>query len=75
MGQGVHVHDLIGIGKRYDIDLGRSDERVSVIVRNDGMRDLYVFTTTSSEPTAVLELSEEQARKVAAVLSQTFFES
>lgn len=72
MGQGVHVQDLPGIGKRYDIDLGHSDHRVSVVVRNDGMRDLYVFDSPKSEPT-VIELSEEQARKVAAVLSATFF--
>ena len=72
MGQGVHVQDLPGIGKRYDIDLGYSEHKVSVVVRNDGMRDLYVFDSPKSEPT-VIELSEEQARKVAAVLSATFF--
>jgi K+/H+ antiporter YhaU regulatory subunit KhtT len=75
VGQGVHVHELPGIGKRYDIDLGRSDQRVSVVVRSGGVRDLYVFASSSAEPTAVIELSEEQARKVAAVLSATFFES
>jgi TrkA domain protein len=75
VGQGVHVQELPGIGKRYDIDLGRPDQRVSVVVRSGGVRDLYVFTSTSPDPTAVIELSEEQARKVAAVLSETFFES
>ncbi|AKG41967.1 potassium transporter TrkA [Streptomyces sp. JH002] len=75
MGQGVHVTDLPGVGKRYDIDLEREDERVSVVIRSGGMRDLYVFTSRSADPTAVLELTEEQARKVGAVLSATFFES
>lgn len=76
MGQGVHMQELPGIGKRYDVDLGRRDQRVSVVVRRDGTRDLYVFTDGSSdEPTAVLELTEEQARKVGAVLSGTFFSS
>ncbi|NEE00078.1 potassium transporter TrkA [Phytoactinopolyspora halotolerans] len=75
MGQGVHVQELPGIGKRYDIDLGRADQRVSVVVRSGGVRDLYVFTSTSADPTAVIELSEEQARKVGAVLSATFFEA
>ena len=46
----------------------------SVVVRNDGMRDLYVFDSPKSEPT-VIELSEDQARKVAAVLSATFFDA
>lgn len=75
MGQGVHVTDLPGVGKRYDIDLEREDERVSVVIRSGGVRDLYVFTSHSADPTAVLELTEEQARKVGAVLSATFFES
>ncbi|HEU4540796.1 MAG TPA: hypothetical protein VFR23_06675 [Jiangellaceae bacterium] len=75
MGKGVHVQELPGIGKRYDIDLGRPDQRISVVVRSGGTRDLYIFATSSSDPTAVLELTEEQARKVGAVLAQTFFES
>jgi TrkA domain protein len=74
MGQGVHITELPGIGRRYDVELGRPDRRLSVIVRKDGTRDLYVFTSTDEEPTAVLELSEERARKLSAVLSETFFE-
>jgi TrkA domain protein len=74
MGQGVHITELPGIGRRYDVDLGRPDRRLSVIVRKDGTRDLYVFTSTGEDPTAVLELSEERARKLSAVLSETFFE-
>ncbi|AVT33195.1 potassium transporter TrkA [Plantactinospora sp. BC1] len=73
MGQGVHVQELPGIGKRYDIDLGHGGTRVSVVVRRDGTRDLYVFTSRSDEPTAVVELTEEQSRKVGAVLGGTFF--
>jgi K+/H+ antiporter YhaU regulatory subunit KhtT len=74
MGQGVHMQELPGIGKRFDIDLGRRDNRISVIVRRDGTRDVYVFTNKSEDP-AVIELNEEQARKVSAVLSGTFFEA
>jgi TrkA domain protein len=75
MGQGVHTQELPGIGKRYDLDLGRTSERISVVVRNDGTRDLYVFATRSEDPTAVIELSEEQARKLGALLAGTFFEA
>jgi K+/H+ antiporter YhaU regulatory subunit KhtT len=74
MGHGVRMQELPGIGTRYDVDLGRPDSRVSVIVHRDGMRELYIFTSGSSEPTAVIELSEERARKLSAILSQTFFE-
>jgi TrkA domain protein len=75
MGKGVHVQELPGIGTRYDIDLGRHDQRLSVVVRSGGIRDLYVFASESADPTVVVELSEEQARKVSAVLAQTFFEA
>lgn len=74
MGHGVHIQELAGIGKRYDLDLGRPDQRISVTIRRDGTRDLYVFTSSGSEPTAVLELSEERARKLSAVLGDTFFD-
>lgn len=75
MGHGIRVQELPGIGKRFDIDLGQPEARLSVVERQGGFRDLYVFTGKSDEPTAVIELSEEQARKVGAVLSGTFFES
>ncbi|MPZ28324.1 MAG: potassium transporter TrkA [Micromonosporaceae bacterium] len=74
MGHGVQVQDLPGIGKRYDLDLGQRAGRISVVVRNDGNRDLYVFTGQSGDPTAVVELTEEQARKLGALLGGTFFE-
>lgn len=74
MGHGVQVQELPGIGKRYDLDLGRPAERISVVVRNDGNRDLYVFASQSGDPTAVIELTEVQARKLGALLGGTFFE-
>lgn len=74
MGHGVHVQDLPGIGKRYDLDLGNANERISVVVRKDRTRDLYVFTRGSTDPTATVELTEEQARKLGALLAGTFFE-
>jgi K+/H+ antiporter YhaU regulatory subunit KhtT len=74
MGQGVHMQELPGIGKRYDIDLGSPTQRISVVVRHGDIRDLYVFTSKGDEPTAVLELTREQALKLGAVLTGTFFE-
>ncbi|WP_067972948.1 potassium transporter TrkA [Nocardiopsis trehalosi] len=74
MGHGVHTQELPGIGTRYDIDAGGQGQRVSVVVRRDGKRDLYVFTGASADPDAVLELTEAHARKIAAVLGGTFFE-
>ncbi|MBB2942818.1 TrkA domain protein [Actinoplanes lutulentus] len=73
MGKGVHIQELPGVGTRYDIALGGGGQRVSIVVSRDGKRHLYVFENSGDEPGAVLELTEEQARKVGAVLAGTFF--
>lgn len=73
MGKGVHIQELPGLGTRYDVDLGSAANRVSIVVSRDGKRHLYVFTTRGDDPAAVIELTEEQARKVGAVLAGTFF--
>jgi TrkA domain protein len=74
MGSDVRVQELPGLGKRYDVDLRSGGRRVSVVVESrGGRRHLYVFATGSDEPTAVIEMTEEQARKVGALLSGTYF--
>ncbi len=73
MGKGIYVQELPGIGKRYDVDLGSNTQRISIVVRRDGIRDLYVFAAGADDPVAVIEMSEEQARKVGALLSGTYF--
>jgi K+/H+ antiporter YhaU regulatory subunit KhtT len=74
MGHGVHVQELPGIGRRYDLHLEGSPQRVSVVWHKNAARDLYVFTGRDDEPSAVIELTEEQARKLGALLGGTFFE-
>ncbi|MCO8273062.1 potassium transporter TrkA [Actinoplanes sp. TRM 88003] len=73
MGKGVRIQELPGLGTRYDVDLHSGSDRVSIVVGRDGKRHLYVFTQAGDEPAAVIELTEDQARKVGAVLSGTFF--
>ena len=73
MGKGVHIQELPGVGTRYDVDLHNGGQRLSIVVSRDGKRHLYVFTKSGDDPAAVVELSEDQARKVGAVFSGTFF--
>ncbi|PZG18847.1 potassium transporter TrkA [Micromonospora craterilacus] len=73
MGKGIYVQELPGIGKRYDVDLGSNTQRISIVVRRDGTRDLYVFAAGADDPVAVIDMSEEQARKVGALLAGTYF--
>ena len=73
MGHGVHVTELFGIGKKYEIGCG-GKQRLAVIVRKDGTKELYAFEKgASDDPTAVIHLEEDEARRLAAVLGGTFF--
>lgn len=68
----IHVEELFGIGKRYDIRCSRG-QRVSVVVHKDGVRDFYAFESEDDEPTAIIRMEENEARKVGAILSGTYF--
>ncbi len=72
MGQHVKVQELPGIGTRYDLAGLRVPQRLSVIVHKDGHRELYAFESADSDPTAVVGLTEDQARLLAAVLNGSY---
>ena len=73
MGHGVHVTELFGIGTKYEI-AGSGRHRLAVVVHKDGTRELYAFESgDQQEPSAVVRLDEDEAKRVAAVLSGTFF--
>ena len=73
MGHGVHVTELYGIGTKYEI-AGSGGHRLAVVVHKDGTRELYAFESgAQTEPSAVIRLDEGEAKRVAAVLSGTFF--
>jgi TrkA domain protein len=74
MGRHVKVQDLVGIGKRYDLGLLSEGQRVSVVLHKDGRRELYAFEKSAEDPSAVLELSEDESRMLGAVLTGTYFE-
>jgi K+/H+ antiporter YhaU regulatory subunit KhtT len=73
MADEVRVEELYGIGKRYDIPVSGTGQRLSVVLHKDGRREVYVLGPQSDEPLAVIELDDEQALRVAAVLSGTYF--
>jgi TrkA domain protein len=73
MSEHVQVQELPGIGWRYDIGCARSGERVSVVVHKNGHRELYAFESGAQDPTAVIDLTDEQARVLGAVLNGTYF--
>jgi TrkA domain protein len=63
---------LPGIGVKYGFRLAAGG-RVSLILHNDGKRELYWFRRASDEePTAVMTLDDDEARQIGAVLGGAY---
>ncbi len=69
---GINEQDLPGIGRRYDIATGRG-QRLALIVHHSGRRDLYVMERHGDEPRCTVELTDDQARRIGAILGGAFF--
>lgn len=64
--------ELPGIGRRYEI-VAAKGLRVVLVVHHSGRRDLYVFKRGEDEPTCAVELSDDQARRIGAILGGSYF--
>lgn len=64
--------ELPGIGRRYDIVVSKGQTLV-LIVRRSGRRDLYVTRRGEDEPRCAIELSDDQARRIGAILGGAYF--
>ena len=63
---------LPGVGVKYAFRTAMGG-RVSVILHNDGDRELYFYRRASDdEPTAVIELHDDEARQLGAVLGGAY---
>ncbi len=67
----VGEHDLPGIGRRYDLS-GLDGGQLTVVIHHSGRRDLYAFAPGAEEP-AVLTLTDDQARRLGAILGGAYF--
>jgi TrkA domain protein len=68
----INEQDLPGIGRRYEIVAARG-QRVVLIVHHSGRRDLYIMERHREDPACVVELTDDQARRIGAILSGVFF--
>lgn len=66
--------DLPGVGRKFTLEGTESGDRVVVIVHHGGRREVYHFVGDAEEPADILSLSDEEARKVAAILSGAYFQ-
>jgi K+:H+ antiporter subunit KhtT len=63
---------LPGVGVKYTL-MCRHGQRLAAILHNDGTRELYVFNRpTDEEPAAVLQLEDEEARQLGAILGGAY---
>ncbi|WP_262249140.1 cation:proton antiporter regulatory subunit [Parapedobacter soli] len=63
----VRESDLIGIGKKYQIETEAGDHMV-VVIHDDGRRELYRYDQEKSESKCVMTLSDEESRQVAGII-------
>lgn len=68
----ISEEDLPGIGRRYEIIASRG-QRVVLIVHHSGRRDLYIMERHREDPACVVELTDDQARRIGAILGGAFF--
>jgi TrkA domain protein len=63
---------LPGVGVKYGFRTARGG-RLSVIQHNDGEREIYYYQRADDdEPTAVIELHDDEARQLGAILGGTY---
>ena len=62
---------LPGVGVKYALPLAGGG-RLSVILHNDGKRELYYFGAGDDEPRAVISLDDDEARGLGAVIGGAY---
>jgi TrkA domain protein len=62
---------LPGVGVKYTGRLNAGG-RLTVILHTDGTRELYFHVASSEDPTAVITLDDEEARRLGAILGGAF---
>ena len=72
MSDQIREQELPGIGRRYSVQADGGE--VSVVIHHSGRRDIYLADTTGHQPPAVATLSDDQARRLGAVLAGAYFQ-
>lgn len=68
----ISEQDLPGIGHRYDL-VGSEGERLSIVIHHSGRRDLYLRAASARAEPVTMSLSDDQARRLGAILSGAYF--
>lgn len=63
---------LPGVGRKFTITV-QSGDRIVIVVHHSGKRELQYFEGPAEEPTAALDLTDEEARELGAILAGVLF--
>lgn len=72
MSDQIHEQELPGIGRRYSVQAEGGE--LSVVIHHSGRRDVYLGDVSGRTPPAVASLSDDQARRLGAVLAGAYFQ-
>jgi TrkA domain protein len=64
--------ELPGIGRRYEI-IASKGQTLVLIIHRSGRRDLYVIPRGEDEPRCAVELTDDQARRIGAILGGAYY--
>jgi TrkA domain protein len=65
--------ELPGIGKKYTL-ITENGDTIVVVIHFTGKREIYYFEGDSEEPTAIIELTDEEARTLGTILVGALFQ-
>ena len=65
--------DLPGVGHKFSLQTADGTEIV-IVIHTTGKREVFRFTPAQDEPEEVLELSDDEAHKVGAILAGSYFQ-
>ncbi|GHE43405.1 cation:proton antiporter regulatory subunit [Sphingobacterium griseoflavum] len=68
----VRESELIGIGKKYQIETEAGDNMV-VVIHDDGRRELYRSEDDDNETHCVMTLSDDESRQVAGIIGGLYY--
>jgi len=63
---------LPGVGRKFMVTV-RSGDRLVIVIHHSGSRELHYYERGMDEPTAVLDLTDEEARELGAILAGVLF--